>query len=119
MQAPQTSSRQLQSQATGATFLPSVVTACAAIRCNNLPVLAYKISRLLDDPPRLEAMRSNVRRLARPRAAFQVVETLRELRQRPLPPPPHLPSLEERREAAASAPWRVGSPAMLPDVNDV
>ena len=41
----------------------------AAIRCNNLPVLAYKIDRLLDDPARLAAMRANVHRLARPRAA--------------------------------------------------
>ena len=38
----------------------------AAIRCNNLPVLAYKIDRLLDDPARLAAMRANVARLARP-----------------------------------------------------
>ena len=45
----------------------------AAIRCNNLPALAYKIDRLLDDPERLAWMRANVRRLARPRAAFDVV----------------------------------------------
>ena len=36
VQAPQTSSRQLQSQATGATFLPSAVVAWAAIRCSTL-----------------------------------------------------------------------------------
>ena len=48
----------------------------AAIRCNNLPVLAYKIDRLLDDPRRLAAMRENVRRLARPRAAFDIVARL-------------------------------------------
>jgi processive 1,2-diacylglycerol beta-glucosyltransferase len=48
----------------------------AAIRCNNLPVLAYKIDRLLDDPARLEAMRANVRRLARPGAAGAIVATL-------------------------------------------
>jgi processive 1,2-diacylglycerol beta-glucosyltransferase len=46
----------------------------AAIRCNNLPVLAYKIDRLLDDPARFAAMQSSVARLARPRAAFTVVE---------------------------------------------
>jgi processive 1,2-diacylglycerol beta-glucosyltransferase len=45
----------------------------AALRCNNLPTLGYKIDRLLADPERLEAMRRNVRRLARPRAAFDVV----------------------------------------------
>jgi processive 1,2-diacylglycerol beta-glucosyltransferase len=48
----------------------------AAIRCNNLPTLAYKIDRLLDDTARLEAMKKNVKRLARPRAAFDIVETL-------------------------------------------
>jgi processive 1,2-diacylglycerol beta-glucosyltransferase len=46
----------------------------AAIRCNNLPVLAYKIDSLLDDPRRMAAMRENVRRLARPRAALDIVE---------------------------------------------
>ncbi|HEY7546960.1 MAG TPA: glycosyltransferase [Blastocatellia bacterium] len=49
----------------------------AAIRCNNLPVLAYKIDRLLDDAARFEAMKKNVSRLARPRAAFEIVEALR------------------------------------------
>jgi processive 1,2-diacylglycerol beta-glucosyltransferase len=51
----------------------------AAIRCNNLPVLAYKIDRLLDDPERLAAMRANVRRLARPRAAHEIVAKLLKL----------------------------------------
>ena len=50
----------------------------AAIRCNNLPVLADKIERLLADPARLTAMRANVRRLARPRAAHDVVTALLE-----------------------------------------
>jgi processive 1,2-diacylglycerol beta-glucosyltransferase len=48
----------------------------AAIRCNNLPALAFKIDQLLDDSERFERMRANVRRLARPRAAFDVVETM-------------------------------------------
>ena len=38
----------------------------AAIRCNNLPVLGYKIDSLLDNPQRLALMRKNVRRLAQP-----------------------------------------------------
>lgn len=46
----------------------------AAIRCNNLPVLSYKIDRLLDDAARFDQMRKNVLRLARPRAAFDIVE---------------------------------------------
>jgi processive 1,2-diacylglycerol beta-glucosyltransferase len=45
----------------------------AAIRCNNLPVLAFKIDRLLDDPPRVARMTDAVRRLARPNAAADVV----------------------------------------------
>jgi processive 1,2-diacylglycerol beta-glucosyltransferase len=50
----------------------------AAIRCNNLPVLADKIERLLADPARLAAMRASVGRLARPRAAHDVVASLLE-----------------------------------------
>jgi processive 1,2-diacylglycerol beta-glucosyltransferase len=46
----------------------------AAIRCNNLPVLAYKIDCLLDDPSRMAAMRESARRLARPHAARDIVE---------------------------------------------
>ncbi len=45
----------------------------AAIRCNNLPVLAFKIDRLLDDPARVARMTESVRRLARPNAAADVV----------------------------------------------
>jgi processive 1,2-diacylglycerol beta-glucosyltransferase len=49
----------------------------AAIRCNTLPALAYKVDRLLGDPARFEAMRANVRRLAKPRAAFDIVDAVR------------------------------------------
>ncbi len=58
----------------------------AAIRCNNLPVLAYKIDRLLDDPQRLDAMRANALRLGRPRAAFDIVARVSELGDS-VPPP--------------------------------
>lgn len=58
----------------------------AAIRCNNLPVLAYKIERILSDPARLAFMRSNVRRLARPRAAYDVVMKLQQLKTSSPPP---------------------------------
>jgi processive 1,2-diacylglycerol beta-glucosyltransferase len=51
----------------------------AALRCNNLPALAYKLDRLLDDPARFAAMQQNARRLARPRAAFDIVNKLLEL----------------------------------------
>ncbi len=51
----------------------------AAIRCNNLPVLAYKIDRLLDEPGRLAAIRANVRRLARPNAALDIVRRVQQI----------------------------------------
>ncbi|MBF8259417.1 MAG: UDP-N-acetylglucosamine:LPS N-acetylglucosamine transferase, partial [Actinobacteria bacterium] len=44
-----------------------------AVRCNNLPALAYKIDSLLSDKERLERMQQAVRRLARPNAAADVV----------------------------------------------
>ncbi len=47
-----------------------------AIRCNNLPTLAYKIDGLLDDPSRFASMRAQARRLARPRAAHDIVTKL-------------------------------------------
>ena len=54
----------------------------AAIRCNNLPVLAYKIDKLLDSPERIDKMRANVRRLARPTAAVDIVKKILSLRNR-------------------------------------
>jgi processive 1,2-diacylglycerol beta-glucosyltransferase len=42
-------------------------------------VLAYKIDRLLDDSQKFEAMKANVTKLARPRAAFDIVKKLLEL----------------------------------------
>lgn len=47
-----------------------------AIRCNNLPVLADKIDRLLSDPSRMHTMRANALRFARPHAAREVVAKL-------------------------------------------
>ena len=52
-----------------------------AIRSNNLPALAYKIDRLLDDKARLARMQENARRAARPRAAFDIVNRLLALKQ--------------------------------------
>src|SRR5207244_6498577 len=45
----------------------------AAIKANNAATLSHKITALLADPKRLEMMRENVKRVARPRAAFDVV----------------------------------------------
>ena len=49
-----------------------------AIRCNNLPVLAYKIDKLLDDQQRFATMFENARAMGRPNAANTVVEKLLE-----------------------------------------
>lgn len=50
-----------------------------AIRCNNLPALAYKIDRLLAEPARFESMRAASRRMARPEAAREIVGKLPSL----------------------------------------
>ncbi len=46
----------------------------AAIKVNNVATLAYKLSEVLGDDGRLGRLKENARRLARPRAAFDVVE---------------------------------------------
>jgi processive 1,2-diacylglycerol beta-glucosyltransferase len=46
------------------------------IRCNNLPALAYKIDALLSDKERFLRMQQAVKRLARPRAAIEIVSTV-------------------------------------------
>ncbi len=46
----------------------------AAIKCNHVPTLPYRVTALLRDPERLALLRANSRRLARPRAALDVAE---------------------------------------------
>jgi processive 1,2-diacylglycerol beta-glucosyltransferase len=48
----------------------------AAIRCNNLPTLSYKLDRLLADPQRFKSMQANARRMGHPNAAREIVEQL-------------------------------------------
>ena len=55
-----------------------------AIRCNNLPALAYKIDRLIEEPGKLMLMRGNALALGKPQAAFTILERLDALR-RPSP----------------------------------
>jgi processive 1,2-diacylglycerol beta-glucosyltransferase len=50
-----------------------------AIRCNNLPVLAYKVDALLKATERFARMQENVRRMARPQAARDIVNGLLKL----------------------------------------
>ncbi|HEX3253037.1 MAG TPA: glycosyltransferase [Pyrinomonadaceae bacterium] len=53
-----------------------LLEAAAAIRCNNLPTLSYKLDRLLADPQRFKSMQSNARRLGHPNAAKEIVNQL-------------------------------------------
>jgi processive 1,2-diacylglycerol beta-glucosyltransferase len=51
-----------------------LLEAGAAIRCNNLPAAAWKIAKLLDDPARMNKMRSAAAQIARPTAAADIAE---------------------------------------------
>ena len=55
------------------------ITGSLPRKANNPAVLSYKITSLLRDPKRLEQIRANVKRVARPRAAFDVVAKSLEL----------------------------------------
>jgi len=50
-----------------------------AIRCNNLPVLSYKIDKLLSDSQRFASMQANARKMGRPNAAKDIVDRITEL----------------------------------------
>ncbi len=47
-----------------------------AIRCNNLPTLAYKIDKLLSQPERFKAMQKKALEFAKPNAARDIVNKL-------------------------------------------
>jgi len=48
----------------------------AAIKCNEIIILGYKVGKLLGESGRLEAMRLSARRMGQPQAATKVVQTL-------------------------------------------
>lgn len=50
-----------------------------AIRCNNLPALAYKVDRLLENPARLASMQRNALAMARPWAAARIAREVTAL----------------------------------------
>jgi processive 1,2-diacylglycerol beta-glucosyltransferase len=56
----------------------------AAIKCNELLTLPYKINKLLDDPVRFAAMRNRARAIGHPHAGRTIVETLLDDRLPPL-----------------------------------
>ncbi|MEK7476603.1 MAG: glycosyltransferase [Candidatus Coatesbacteria bacterium] len=51
----------------------------AAIRCNNLPAIGWKIDALLGEPRRLAALKRNAKRIGRPHAARDVIRQALEL----------------------------------------
>lgn len=56
-----------------------LLEAGCAIRCNNLPTLAFKIDALVEDENRLTTMNANVARFGKPNAANEIVEKLSSL----------------------------------------
>jgi processive 1,2-diacylglycerol beta-glucosyltransferase len=57
----------------------------AAIKANNIAILAHKITALVRNPERLAQLKANARRIGRPRAAFTVVERSLALLGQPVP----------------------------------
>lgn len=51
----------------------------AAIRCNNMPALTYKVNRLLHDRARLSAMKERALAMSHPHSAQQIAKELLEL----------------------------------------
>lgn len=57
-----------------------------AIKCSDLYMLGYKVDKLLADPKVLASMQSKARQIARPRAAFEVVDMCIRMATEPLIP---------------------------------
>jgi processive 1,2-diacylglycerol beta-glucosyltransferase len=55
----------------------------AATKVNHMPTLAFKVSELLRHPDRLDRLKANARRLARPRAAYDISQRALALCQAP------------------------------------
>jgi processive 1,2-diacylglycerol beta-glucosyltransferase len=68
----------------------------AAVKVNTLGTLAYKVSLLIRSPARLKQLRAGVARLARSRAAFDVVKRSLDFMARPCPPIPPRLSRQQR-----------------------
>lgn len=51
----------------------------AAIRCNNLPALAYKIDKLLNDKERMQRMKDTIKSLAKPDPASKIVSIIEKM----------------------------------------
>lgn len=70
----------------------------AAVKVNNLASLSYKLTTLLTVPGRLDSLRAGARRLARPRAAFEIAgHALRLVGREIQRPAPSTSAGQERR----------------------
>ncbi len=49
------------------------------IRCNNIPVLAYKIDRMLDEPGRFKKMQQRSLEMGKPNAALDIVKKIMQM----------------------------------------
>lgn len=49
------------------------------VRCNNIPVLAYKIDKMLEEPGRFEMMQRRSLAMGRPNAAVDIVQKILEM----------------------------------------
>jgi processive 1,2-diacylglycerol beta-glucosyltransferase len=76
-----------------------------AIRCNNLPTLAYKIDRLIHEPGKLMLMRANALGLGKPAAAFTILERLAAGRTEPLNVQTHPPAARRKRLPSGRLPY--------------
>jgi processive 1,2-diacylglycerol beta-glucosyltransferase len=79
----------------------------AAMRCNELTALAYKVDRVLDEPGRLARMRASARRFGRPDAARRIAETVLADHQEPI----QLSRGQRRRIIAVAAGRPLPAPA--------
>ncbi len=77
-----------------------LLEAGAAIRCNSLPTLSWKVESLLADAGRLARLRGAARNAARPRAAFDVVAKMTTLLR--TTPPEGLPAFPAPGDAATA-----------------
>ena len=83
-----------------------LLEAGAALRCNNLPTIAWKIERLLGEPGRLDHLRESARAAGRPRASLDIVSAMGTLVAST--PPQGLPPLADTRRGGPDTPQRPG-----------
>src|SRR5580693_8664095 len=78
----------------------------AALKVNNFASLSHKLTRLVDDPQRLRALREASSCIGRPRAAFEVAQKALGLIERHQPPVQPIPSARSRFSRLRFRLWR-------------